>query len=102
MSNLPDAAAVTAAAFASDVGVDNDPVAADGGFVWYDVTSITPAQDRTLDQVKAEVEARWRDDEIAKRLKAKAADILDKLKNGNSLDDVAKAKRSYSGNGRQS
>lgn len=91
VSNLPDAAAVTAAAFASDVGVDNDPVAADGGFVWYDVTSITPAQDRTLDQVKAEVEARWRDDEIAKRLKAKAADILDKLKNGNSLEDVAKA-----------
>jgi peptidyl-prolyl cis-trans isomerase D len=91
VSNLPDAAAVIAAAFASDVGVDNDPVAADGGFVWYNVTAITPAHDRTLDQVKSEVESRWRDDEIAKRLKAKAADILDKLKNGNSLDEVAKA-----------
>jgi len=91
VANLPDAAPVIAAAFASDVGVDNDPVAADGGFVWYDVTAITPARDRTLDQVKSEVESRWRDDEIAKRLKAKAADILDKLKNGNSLDEIAKA-----------
>jgi peptidyl-prolyl cis-trans isomerase D len=91
VTNLPDAAAVIAAAFASDVGVDNDPVAADGGFVWYNVNAITPAHDRTLDQVKSEVESRWRDDEIAKRLKAKAADILDKLKSGNSLDEIAKA-----------
>jgi peptidyl-prolyl cis-trans isomerase D len=91
VSNLPHAADVIAAAFTSDVGVENDPVAADGGYVWYDVTAITPAHDRRLDEVKSEVEARWREDEIATRLKAKAADFLDKLKNGNSLDDVAKA-----------
>jgi peptidyl-prolyl cis-trans isomerase D len=91
VSNLPHAADVIAAAFTSDVGVENDPVTADGGYVWYDVTTITPAHDRTLDEVKSEVEARWREDEIATRLKAKAADFLDKLKNGASLDDVAKA-----------
>jgi peptidyl-prolyl cis-trans isomerase D len=91
VSNLPHAADVIAAAFTSDVGVENDPVTADGGYVWYDVTTITPAHDRTLDEVKSEVEARWREDEIATRLKAKAADSLDKLKNGASLDDVAKA-----------
>jgi peptidyl-prolyl cis-trans isomerase D len=91
VSNLPHAADVIAAAFTSDVGVENDPVTADGGYVWYDVTTITPAHDRTLDEVKSEVEARWRENEIATRLKAKAADFLDKLKNGASLDDVAKA-----------
>jgi peptidyl-prolyl cis-trans isomerase D len=91
VSNLPHAADVIAASFTSDVGVENDPVAADGGYIWYDVTAIAPAHDRTLDEVKSEVEARWREDEIATRLKAKAADFLDKLKNGNSLDDVAKA-----------
>jgi peptidyl-prolyl cis-trans isomerase D len=91
VSNLPHATDVIAAAFTSDVGVENDPVAADGGYIWYDVTAITPAHDRALDEVKSEVEARWREDEIATRLKAKAADFLDKLKNGNSLDDVAKA-----------
>jgi peptidyl-prolyl cis-trans isomerase D len=91
VANLPHAADVVNAAFASDVGVDNDPLEADGGYIWYDVIGITPARERTLDEVKNEVEAQWRDDEIATRLKAKAADILDKLKNGGTLDAMAAA-----------
>ena len=79
------------AAFATDVGVDNDPLEADGGYIWYDVTGITPARERTLDEVKSQVEAQWRDDEIATRLKAKAAEILDKLKNGGTLEAIASA-----------
>jgi peptidyl-prolyl cis-trans isomerase D len=82
---------VVNAAFASDVGVDNDPIEADGGYVWYAVAGITPARDRTLEEVKGQVEERWRNDEIASRLKAKAADILDKLKSGNALDTLAAA-----------
>ena len=35
-------------------------------------TGITPSRERTLDEVKDQVVARWRDDEIAERLKAKA------------------------------
>ena len=91
VANLPKASEVISTAFASDVGVDNDPIQADGGYVWYDVVAITPAHDRTLDEVKNQVEARWREDEIASRLKAKATDILDKLKGGTPLDAVAKA-----------
>ena len=57
---------VVAAAFATDVGVENDPLQLpDGGYLWYDVAGITPSRDRTLDEVKDKVEARWRDDEIA-------------------------------------
>ncbi len=37
VANLPKASEVISAAFASDVGVDNDPIQADGGYVWYDV-----------------------------------------------------------------
>ena len=91
IENLPHAAEVVNAAFASDVGVDNDPLEADGGYIWYDVTGITPARERNLDEVKSQVEAQWRDEEIATRLKAKAADILDKLKNGGTLDAMAAA-----------
>ncbi len=91
VTGLPHAGEVITAAFASDVGVDNDPVAADGGFIWYSVTAVTPARDRTLDEVKSAVEERWRQDEIATRLKAKAADFLEKLKTGNSFDALAKA-----------
>jgi peptidyl-prolyl cis-trans isomerase D len=91
IANLPHATEVVSAAFATDVGVDNDPLEADGGYIWYDVTGITPARERTLDEVKSQVEAQWRDDEIATRLKAKAAEILDKLKNGGTLEAMAAA-----------
>ncbi len=88
---LPHAGQVVSAAFNSDVGVDNDPIEADGGYVWYAVTGVMPAHDRTLDEVKSEVEAHWREDETASRLKAKASEILDKLKGGTPFDAVAKA-----------
>jgi peptidyl-prolyl cis-trans isomerase D len=91
VSSLPHAAQVISAAFNSDIGVDNDPIDADGGFIWYSVTGITPARDRTLDEVKSEVEAHWRDDQIASRLSGKAAGILDKVKAGTPLEEVAKA-----------
>ncbi len=89
--NFPHAGSVIPAAFNSDVGVDNDPLDADGDYVWYNVAGITPSRDRTLDEVKDQVEARWRTDEIASRLKTKSADLLDKLKAGTPFDSVASA-----------
>ena len=86
---IPHGADVVASAFASDVGVDNDPIDLDGGYIWYDVAAITPARDRKLDEVKAEVAQHWRDDQIADRLKAKAADLLGKLKSGTAFDALA-------------
>jgi len=91
IENLLHASEVVNAAFATDVGVDNDPLEADGGYIWYDVTGITPARERNLNEVKSQVEAQWRDEEVASRLKAKAADILDKLKNGGTLEAMASA-----------
>jgi len=91
IANFPRAAELVNAAFSTDVGVDNDPLEADGGYIWYDVVAITPARERNLDEVKSQVEAQWRDDEIASRLKTKAADILDKLKSGSTLETMAAA-----------
>jgi peptidyl-prolyl cis-trans isomerase D len=83
IADLPTKPDVIAAAFASDVGVDNDPLQLqNGGYLWYDVAGITPSRERSLDEVKDEVAARWRDDEIAKRLQAKADAMVDKLKAG--------------------
>lgn len=90
IADLPTKPDVIGAAFSSDVGVDNDPLQlATGGYLWFDVTGITPARDRTLEEVKDKVEARWRDDEIAKRLQAKADDMVGKLKAGTALDQLA-------------
>ena len=89
--NIPHGADVVKAAFASDVGVDNDPIDADGGYIWYDVVAIAPARERKLDEVKAEVEQRWHDDEVASRLKTKAAEMIGKLNGGEHLAALASA-----------
>jgi peptidyl-prolyl cis-trans isomerase D len=90
-ANIPHAADVIKAVFASDIGVDNDPLDAEGGYIWYDVTAIAPAHERTLEEVKAEVEQRWRDDEVASRLKNKANEMLGKLNSGEQLAALASA-----------
>jgi peptidyl-prolyl cis-trans isomerase D len=91
VANLPQQQRLIAGAFAADIGTDNDPLQVDGGYVWYEVSGITPERDRTLDEVKDQVEARWREDEIANRLRTKAATFLDKVKGGTALADAAAA-----------
>jgi peptidyl-prolyl cis-trans isomerase D len=88
-ATIPAAGNVINAAFSSEAGADTYPVEAEGGYVWYQVDSVTPSRDRTLDEVKSDVEQRWRDDQVAERLKDKAADLLDKAKNGNAFDALA-------------
>jgi peptidyl-prolyl cis-trans isomerase D len=90
VADLPPAPNVANAAFASDVGVDNDALQLPGGgYLYFDVNGITPSRDRSLAEVKDQVEARWRDDEVGKRLQAKAADMLGKLKAGTTLEKLA-------------
>ncbi len=61
------------------------------GYVWFEVEGLTPAHERALDEVKDKVEASWREDEIAKRLRDKAVQMLDKLKAGSTLAELAGA-----------
>ena len=88
-ANIPPGLDLVSQAFNSDVGVDNDALPYRGGYVWYDVLAITPPRDRTLDEVKDKVEARWKDDQIAGRLKTKATDMVQKLDQGGKLADQA-------------
>src|SRR6516164_1925678 len=87
--NIPPGLNVVPQAFNSDVGVDNDPIPYKGGYVWYDVLGITPPHDRTLDEVKAQVETRWREDQINDRLRTKATEMVQKLEQGGKLADEA-------------
>jgi peptidyl-prolyl cis-trans isomerase D len=91
VTSVADANEVISNAFNNDVGVDTYPIETQGGYVWYEVEGVTPARDRTLDEVKSDVEQRWRDDQIADRLKAKAATLIDKAKQGNAFDKLAAA-----------
>ncbi len=88
---LPDAERILPAAFNTDVGVERDPLQFQDGYIWYDVTGISPSRERSLDEVKDLVETRWRDREIATRLDTKATEMLDKLKAGATMAEVAAA-----------
>jgi peptidyl-prolyl cis-trans isomerase D len=88
-TNIPRGLDVVSQAFNSDIGVDNDPIQFNGGYVWYDVLGITPSRERTLDEVKDQVEAKWRDDQITSRLRAKATDMVQKLEQGGKLAEEA-------------
>ena len=92
-ANIPDAQRLLQMAFSTDVGVERDPLQFQDGYIWFDVAGITPSRDRSLDDVKDQVETRWREQEIATRLNAKATAILDKVKAGVPLAEAAAADR---------
>jgi peptidyl-prolyl cis-trans isomerase D len=88
--NLPEKNAVVKAAFASDIGVDNEPLrAAAGGYVWYDVTGIEPSREKNLDEVRDQVATQWREDQVAQRLSEKARQLTERLEKGDAIEAVA-------------
>ena len=89
VTNIPRGLDVVSQAFSSDVGVDNDPIQFNGGYVWYDVLGITPSHERNLDEVRDQVEAKWRDDQVTSRLRTKATEMVQKLDQGGNLADEA-------------
>jgi peptidyl-prolyl cis-trans isomerase D len=89
VSGVPQGLNVVTQAFSSDIGVDNDPIQFGGGYVWFDVLGITPSRERTIDEVKDQVAARWRDDQIGSRLRTKATEIVQKLNQGGKLAEEA-------------
>lgn len=89
---LPPSAELLQQAFAAEVGVENDPVELPlGAYVWFEVESVTPSRERTLDEVRDRVIERMRIEEIASRVKEKAVDLTEKVKTGASFADAARA-----------
>jgi peptidyl-prolyl cis-trans isomerase D len=90
--SLPGGVDILSNIFSTDVGVENDPLQLpSGGYAWYEVQGITPSRERPLDEVKDKVEERWRDEQVAERLQAKAKDLVGKLKAGTPLKELAAA-----------
>ncbi len=91
VAGIPPGLDVVSQAFNSNIGVDNDPIQFGGGYVWYDVLGITPSRERKLDEVKDQVEAKWREDQISEKLRAKATAMVQKLEQGATLAAEASA-----------
>src|SRR5690606_23018640 len=89
VTGLPQGIDLISNAFASDVGAENDALSVPGGgYVWYEVLDVTPSRERTLDEVKDRVVERWRQEQIAARLRATATELADKLKTSGGQDDA--------------
>jgi peptidyl-prolyl cis-trans isomerase D len=88
---LPAQNQVLNAIFATDVGVENDPIdAKDEGVIWYEVLGIVPEQLKPFDKVKDEVAKDWRDDGERTKVAKYAQDLVNSLNGGKTLEDVAK------------
>lgn len=91
---LPKSADLIGSIFSADVNVENDALQTqDGGVIWYNLDAVTPSRDRTLDDVKDQVTARWHDEQVIEHLNAKVKELLEKLKGGAKLADLAAAEK---------
>ena len=91
---LSDREALLRAAFASDIGVDNDTVSTkDRGYVWFEVAAIEASRQRSFDEMRAQVEQAWRAEEIGKKLAARAGDLVKRLNAGETMAAVAEGEK---------
>ena len=90
--DLPEKTDLVNAIFATDAGVENDPLdAKDEGLIWYEVLGVTPQQLKPFDQVKDEVAKDWKLDEERTRLAKYTDELVKQLSSGSkTLDDIAK------------
>lgn len=90
VKDLPISADLVKAVFEAETGVENEGLTTrDNGYVFYEVNGITPARDRTLEEVRQKVVADWTKAETEKRLNAKATELEKRLKDGAELDALA-------------
>jgi peptidyl-prolyl cis-trans isomerase D len=90
VSDLPGGPELLKALFASDKGVDNEPVATrDGGYVWFEVGDVEKARQRTYDEVKGEVASVLRREAEGKALSEKAKGLVEQIHGGKPIDNLA-------------
>jgi peptidyl-prolyl cis-trans isomerase D len=90
VDNLPESQELLRAAFETEVNVENPAInLASNGFLFYEVEAVTPARDRTLDEVREKVVADWKAAETQSRLLKKAAELEKRVKDGATLETLA-------------
>ncbi len=88
--NFPGKAQVLKAAFASDVGVENDALAiGQDGFDWYEVRDIQVAKVRALDKARPDVIAAWKTQKLREVLLDKARSLQARAEKGEAMDKLA-------------
>ncbi|WP_173931737.1 peptidyl-prolyl cis-trans isomerase [Chelativorans sp. Marseille-P2723] len=89
-NDLPQSRELLNEAFEADVGVENQPInIGSNGFLFFEVAGVTPARERSFDEVRDRVLADWTDEELTARLSARAEELRKQLEDGKTLDEVA-------------
>jgi len=86
---LPRKEELLRAIFESDMGIDNNPLTAGDGYIWYEVREVKPAATKPLDAVRKQVIA----DVLATKLRTLAAEkakaMVERAKSGVPLETLA-------------
>jgi peptidyl-prolyl cis-trans isomerase D len=90
--DLPGGKDLVQAIFNTDVGLENNPIQFDQGYVWYSVTAVSAARDRQLSEVRDKVAAAYKKAEVDKKLTTLANDLRDRLAHGEAIDTIAQDK----------
>lgn len=80
---------VLKAAYASDVGLDNDALSIGDGFVWYEVRQVTPSALKPLDAVKEDVKKNIVAEKLRIAAGEKAKKLVEQLKAGANFENLA-------------
>lgn len=86
---IPHKEDVLKAAFTSDVGVENDAISLDNGYVWYEVREVVPAALKPLDQVKDQARAAVVAAKVRALSEEKAKKLVERARAGAKLEDLA-------------
>lgn len=87
--DMPHKQELLQAAFGSDVGVENDAISLDNGYVWYEVREVVPAALRPLDAVKDQAKAAVTAKKVQALSEEKAKKLVDRARAGVKLEDLA-------------
>ena len=86
---MPHAAELIQAAFSSDVGVENDAISLDNGYVWYEVREVIPSALKPLDQVKDQARAAVIAAKVRAASEDKAKKLVERARSGVKLEELA-------------
>lgn len=84
VADLPSAETLLAAAFQAQKNVETDAIELreSRSTIWYEVIDIKPSRERTFEEAKASIEARWKDEQTGKKLTELAGEIQKKIDGG--------------------
>jgi len=98
LSDLPDAPRFIGEVFATDIGVEADPLQTAGdGWAWFDVLDIIPSRDRSFEEARDAVAEAWREEQTRDLVAEKAKEVTDKIRNGTGFFEMAEELGTTSG-----